>query len=401
MLPLLLAAVVTVQLHSIPAPADGFWSAVTAAKDGRIYIGLCKHGGAGHLVQYHPATREMRVLGNMTEVTREQALGRQPQSKIHTKLWEGSDGRIYFATHLGNWWYHARESEAGSYPGGHWLAYDPQRDIIEDFGIAFPQLGGIITLAMDSKRDLLYGMTFPHGHFVKFDPRTLEGKRLGRMNNWHAVVRTLVVDGNGRVYGSAEPNLIFRYDPDAGHVEFLPVEIPHREGLEPSPVTSTTTKRVWRTAILSRDGTRIYGVQAGSVDLFELELESMKIRSLAQLAPDDFLDSARVPYASLSLTEGRDGVLYYAAQGGARRFDYYDTEGASSGGPRVHLISYDPRTGRRTDHGQLRGPRGEAVLGTEGATTSPDGTIYFVGLVADENRATGIHLIAYSPEMKQ
>lgn len=393
---LLLAGVVTVQVYPIPAPADGFWSAVTAARDGRVYIGLCKHGGDGHLAQFDPATGKVRVLGNMTEVTRETGLGRQRQSKIHTKLHEASDGRVFFATHLGNWWYHAREQEAASYPGGHFLSYDPRTDRIEDYGIPFPNLGGIITLALDPRREILYGMTFPTGNLVKFDPAKRAGQVLGRMNNWHAVVRTLVVDGRGRVYGSAEPNRIFRYDPGSDKVEFLAGTIPERAGLDPSPETSTTTKRLWRTAILSRDGRKIYGVQAGSVDLFEVDLASQKVRTLAQLAPDEFLNSPHVPYATLSLTEGLDGVLYYFAQGGATRFDYYNTEGASAGGPRTHLITYDPKKGRRTDHGRLQGKNGEIVLGTEGATTAPDGTIYTVGLVAAGGKSS-IQLISFKP----
>src|SRR5258706_7684199 len=291
---LLLAGVVIVQVYPIPTPADGFWSAVTAARDGRVYIGLCKHGGDGRLAQFDPATGKVRVLGNMMEVTHERALGRQSQSKIHTKLYEANDGRIYFGTHFGNWWYHAREQEAASYPGGHILSYDPRTDHIEDYGIPFPNVGGIITLALDTRREILYGMTFPTGNFVRFDPAKREGQVLGRMNNWHAVVRTLVVDASGRVYGSAEPNRIFRYDPGTGRVEFLGETIPERAGLDPSPETSTTTKRLWRTAILSRDGKKIYGVQAGSVDLFEMDLESLRVRTLAQLAPDEFLNSPHV-----------------------------------------------------------------------------------------------------------
>ena len=394
---LLLGAAITVQLHRFPVPSDGFWSAVTAASDGRIYIGLCKHGGDGHLLVFDPRGGQMRTLGSMPDVTHERNLGRQPQSKIHTKIQEGADGRIYFATHRGNWWFHARAHEPGSYPGGHWLAYDPRTDRFEDMGRFRPELGGIVTLTMDRKRALMYGMTASTGHLLKFDVKTGRGVDLGRLANWDTIVRSLVLDREGRLYGSTDPNRIFRYDPDSDRLEFLPVEIPHREGLEPSPVTSTTTKRMWRVAILSRDEKKIYGIHAGSVDLFEFDPASLKIRKLAQMCPDEYLDSPRVPYATLALAEGLDGILYYAAVGGARRFDYYDTEGASPEGARAHLITYDPATGRRTDHGQLRGPNGEFVLGVEGATTAPDGTIYFVGLVASP-KETGIRLLVFNPK---
>ena len=70
--------------------------------------GLAYHGSDGHLVYYDSKTDRVVDVANLTELTGESQLKRGPQSKIHSKLGEGKDGRIYFGTHAGWWWNYAR-----------------------------------------------------------------------------------------------------------------------------------------------------------------------------------------------------------------------------------------------------------------------------------------------------
>jgi len=87
---------------------DGNWAALLAASDGKVYAGLAYHGSDGHLVYYDSNTDRVVDVANLTELTGESQLKRGPQSKIHSKLGEGKDGRIYFGTHAGWWWNYAR-----------------------------------------------------------------------------------------------------------------------------------------------------------------------------------------------------------------------------------------------------------------------------------------------------
>ncbi|PYT20701.1 MAG: hypothetical protein DMG57_41295 [Acidobacteria bacterium] len=87
---------------------DGNWAALLAASDGKVYAGLAYHGSDGHLVYYDSKTDRVVDVANLTELTGESQLKRGPQSKIHSKLGEGKDGRIYFGTHAGWWWNYAR-----------------------------------------------------------------------------------------------------------------------------------------------------------------------------------------------------------------------------------------------------------------------------------------------------
>jgi hypothetical protein len=109
--------------------------------------------------------------------------------------------------------------------------------------------------------------------------------------------------------------------------------------------------------------------------LFSFDPRSGEVRRLGQLCIPGFEERRDVPYATLSLTLAGDRKLYYAAAG--REFDYSGSaEPATS-----HLISYDLKTGKTEDRGEILLPDGRRVLGTNAATTGPDGTIYLVGAI--------------------
>src|SRR2546422_11165046 len=112
-----------------------------------------------------PYTTLFRSLGDLTRLAGGSNLHIGPQSKIHAKFGEGTDGQIYFGTHAGLWLDYARVGMKEGYPGAHWMAYDPKTGKIEDFGIG-PRNEGINTGAYDPKFNRIYGLTHPRGHFV-------------------------------------------------------------------------------------------------------------------------------------------------------------------------------------------------------------------------------------------
>lgn len=385
---------VPVEVRSLDVPSDGFWNALTVASDGRVYIGMCKHGGTAHVMRYDPVLDQITNLGAMAEATHEMWLGKEPQAKIHVPFLEARDGRLFFATHFGNFWYSSRVFEPDGYPGSHWLVLDPRTGHITDLGIA-AEHEGMMALALDRGRDLLYGMTLPRGHLVQYDIRKGRTRDLGRIANWDSIVRVLVVDDAGRVYGSVAPNHVFRYDPRKDLVELLPAVLPHDKNIPAARWGSSTGTAIWRTAFYHAGRHKIYGIQAGSVELFELDPVSGEARPVAPMCPDEFIGRSDVPYASLALTRGPDDILYYAAQSSARRFDYGGTEGAGAKGPRAHLITYDFSSGKRQDHGAMAGPKGEQVLGAEGAAADAAGNVYFVGGVQKPGSPLAVSLIIY------
>ena len=185
----------------------------------------------------------------------------------------------------------------------------------------------MMALALDRDRNLLYGMTLPRGHLVQYDIQKGRTRDLGRIANWDSIVRSIVVDDAGRVYGAVAPNHVFRYDPQKDLVELLPAVLPHDKDVRPARMAVQPGRLSGAPPSIDEGRHKIYGIQAGSGELFELDPVTGEARFVVSMCPDEFIGRPDVPYASLALTRGPDDILYYAAQSGARRFDYGGTEG--------------------------------------------------------------------------
>ena len=133
-----------------PVPEEfSMLSGVLAHSNGKVYLAGSYH--VARLYEVDLATKDVRIVARMTSQAEEgggPALkdpvlrgdlgdGEYPetkwkfaQDKIHTPLHEGSDGRVYGATHT-----KAEEPAwTRSYPGGHFFAYDPKTGEVLDWG---------------------------------------------------------------------------------------------------------------------------------------------------------------------------------------------------------------------------------------------------------------------------
>jgi hypothetical protein len=353
---------------------DGNWAALYAASDGKVYAGLAYHGGDGHLVYYDAKTDRVHDVGNLTELCGELHLKRGPQSKIHAKFGEGRDGRIYFGTHAGFWWNYARFATKEGYPGAHWMAFDPKTGRVEDFGLGVRN-EGVNTGAYDPLFNRIYGLTHPRGHFVYYDVATRQSVDKGRINNFESICRTLGIDDEGNVYGSFGQGQVVRYNPRSDDIEELPVRLPIRAKGISLGRDYLKSETAWRTVVWDRQTRQFFGVEESATILFSFNPRTNEVRRLGQLSIPSFDESREIPYATLSLTLGHDGKLYYGAAG--REFDY----GGSAGAATSHLVTWDLNTGQRKDLGEMLLADGSRVLGTNAADTGPDGTIYLVGAI--------------------
>jgi hypothetical protein len=374
------AKVVTVEYRYFPglATMDGNWAALKAGSDGKVYVGLACHGCNGHLVYYDSRSDRMIDLGDLTKLAGESGLGLGPQSKIHAKFGEGKDGRIYFATHGGWWFDYARFATPEGYPGSHYMAYDPRTGKVEDFGIG-PRFEGMNTGAYDPKFNRIYGLTHPRGHFVYYDVATGAKVDKGRIDNWDSICRTLGIDDQGNVYGSFGAGHIFQYDPRADALRELDATLPIRQKGISLGRDYGKSETAWRVVVWDSETRKFYGVEESASTLFSFDpatASADQVKTLGPMCIPEFASRRDVPYATLSLTIGADRKLYYAAAGA--EFDYVGSKTATAS----HLMTYDLRSGKIEDRGEMRLPDGRPVLGTNAADTAPDGTIYFVGAVA-------------------
>ena len=380
---------VTVDYRVFPglAEMDGNWAALLAASDGKVYAGLACHGCSGHLVFYDSKKDTMIDVGDLNRLTGEQGLEIGPQSKIHAKFGEGKEGRIYFATH-GGWWFATPEG----YPGSHYMAYDPRLGQVQDFGPG-PRFEGMNTGAYDPKFNRIYGLTHPRGHFVYYDVATGAKVDKGRVNNWDSICRTLGVDDQGNVYGSYGAGRIFMYSPRTDTLKELSAQLPIRQKGISLGRDYGKSETAWRVVVWDETTKRFYGVEESESALFSFDPFAKPedaVKRLGQMAIAELAGRRDVPYATLSLTLGHDRKLYYAAAG--EEFDY---SGSGAVAKASHLMTYDLRSGKTEDLGEMHLADGRPVLGTNSADTGPDGTIYFVGAIgvqegsADGNGSAG------------
>jgi hypothetical protein len=205
-----------------------------------------------------------------------------PGEKSVTALVAGSDGLIYGATSdPAEMDYRDQEDfKNAGYGGGHLFYFkpDPKNLAITDMGIPFKG-EGIVALAADLKRKVVYGVTSP-GLVVfamaEADKRveklgTLGGLEILRNLYIGKAPAALVLDDSGCLYGSAPQGKLFKYNPASKSLTMLPVVLPTEgEGQSYDAVTAFTKTATGR----------IFGGTFLDGKLFEVFPKSGKIKAL-------------------------------------------------------------------------------------------------------------------------
>lgn len=361
---------------------DSNYTACLAASDGKVYIGLNRHGAGGSVAVYDPDTDTMKLLGDMNVITGQANLSVEPQAKVHTQICEGADGKIYFGTHLSAFYGFAKFTSPESYPGGHWMVYDPKTERVTDLGIALKG-NGLLTMTIDPFRERLYALTYPLAHFIYYDFKTKKTTDLGKVQNWDSISRTLAVDDLGRVFGCWGRGKLWRYDPEKEDIEFLQVQLPQREVGIPVHRAYWETEQTFTAVAHSDDHKKIYFLETGSSYLVEYDPHqgpegTMKL--IDQICADRYMGKRNVPYAMISFCRGKDNVIYYACNAATGDEDGNPYWG---GGMSAALVKYDLNSGQREDMGLIRVEEGLVAVHPNAASAAPDGTIYIVAHVLE------------------
>lgn len=203
------------------------YNGIYAASDGLIYYVLCSESieEGGKMYAFDPATKKITLCGDLTEVCGEKGLRTIPQGKSHVSFVE-SNGKLYFATHIGYYTSIDGMEKMGvppegyhPYPGGHLLSFDLKTGKFEDYGIV-PHKEGVLTMNMDIRRNIIYGITWPTGYFFKYDLEkgqmenlgcTSEGGENGIKEKYRTLCRSIAIDPDtGVAYFSTADGIIFR-----------------------------------------------------------------------------------------------------------------------------------------------------------------------------------------------
>ena len=220
----------------------------------------------------------------------------------------------------------------GVSPSGHLLEYVPnglddlQIEIgkpltVVDHGMAVAG-ESISALAIDRKRDVIYGLTKPNAHFFKYSIEEKKFSDLGvvaknipwgeKREREKMMSRMLVVDDGGNVFLSGEDGVLYRFHREAETLEKLAIHAPAVPGREPYTEVDAF--------MLDASG-MIYG---GTSDgyLFRLDPQKLSIANLGKPLNQ---------YHVAGLATGEDGKIY--GVGGdvsemARMFSYDPATGA-------------------------------------------------------------------------
>ncbi len=221
--------------------------------------------------------------------------------------------------------------------GGHLIEVRLVNGRIEVRDLGSPVQGeGVFAVEANQQAPFVYGVSYPSGKFFVFDLRenrarlfeetVPSAKTLAFLSSYalkaeDILTRRLIVDRNGRVYGSLPVNKLFRFDPVSQKVEILPEELPEGWGRKPLGRVDA-----WA---MSSDG-MLYGGNAADGQLFRLDPDTGRVTNLGK--------PIQMPRLR-GLAFAADGKLY-GVGGGAPGY--------------THLFSYDPKGKGYSDLGNPR-----------------------------------------------
>jgi len=394
--------------------AHDTYNGLSTASDGKIYYVLSTEPfdvGARMFV-FDPATGKIRDLGDLTEACGEKGKKAIVQGKSHVGFVE-SAGKLYFATHVGYYSNFDGMEKMGippagyePYPGGHLLAYDMKTGKFDDLAIA-PHREGILSMNMDTARGRIFGLTWPTGHFLRFDLARHELKDFGPVSElgedgkgptYRTICRSIAVDpGDGSAFFTDGDGTIHHYVPKTDALEVVRGDDLKKDyfGLY-DPTSPGHMGYNWRQIVWVPSQSMFYGVHGNSGYLFRFDPRAERIEVLDRITS---LPSRRsgmfdqFSYGYLGFTLGPDGrTLYYLTGGpvyvdGKRVAGKSKTAmGESKGIENLHLVTYDVPAGRYTDLGAVFFADGQRPSYVNSIAVGKDGTVYALSRIKQDGK---------------
>jgi hypothetical protein len=342
------------------------WGDIAMAGDGRVYCAIGDHGNdAGgdarcFLYVWEPAQKTLTQIIDMNRVVAAQP-GQPAWSKVHAKIDEGRDGKIYFSCTLndGNRAGAPQFHWTDQLPGGQLYQYDPATDRTAVFA-NLPSRRCTATSRLDRDRHVWWCNLEVGGNALWCLDLATRKPLFQASDGSMGFNRSFALGRDGSVYFNG-PDRLMKYDRVAARI------VPTQSSFGDSPGMRSATRE-------SADGC-IYGTTHGTGQLFRYRTAADELTLLGPA----WLKGEYVTVVELSADER---FLYYlpGAHGGAFR----------SGTP---VVQYELATGRRKVLAFLAtvfGPEiGYVPAGTYGMKLSGDDrTLYvnFNGHAADRLR---------------
>ncbi len=346
------------------------WGDIGVASDGKVYSGTGDHGDdAGgnsycFIYQWDPATKTLKQVVDMNQVVPRKP-GQPTWSKVHARIDEGPDGKIYFCCTLndGNAATDPRYKWTKDLPGGQLYQFDPKTEKTIAFA-NLPPARCTATSLLDRKRNIWWcNLEAGPNALFALDLKTKEvlyqapaGSMVSNRNFALAKDGTVYFNGKGGTW---------RCDAQARSITPVGVAIGMR---------SSTRESI--------DG-HIYGVAGGK--LFRFTPATRELRQLGS----EFLTGN---YTTVCVLSPDERFLYYmpGAHGGAKDI----------GTP---AVQYEIKTGQRKVIAFVREPFEKKYAyvpaGSYGVKMSADGSTLYVnfnGSQAPPRQQPGFGLTSFA-----
>ena len=407
--------------------AHDTYNGISSASDGKIYYVLCSElmDVAGQMYSFDPGANKIEHLGDLSEICGEKDMKVVAQGKSHVNFIE-SDGKLYFATHLGYYSIINGMEKTGvpgkgykPYRGGHLLAFDMKKRTFEDLGTG-PGNEGIITMNMDTVRGLIYGLSWPTGYLFRYDVAKKEMQNLGPFTgkgedgmgkDFRVLCRSIAVNpGDGTVYLTNSEGRIKCLKVGKDEVEIIAGDDMKKDYFGTYDIfTSGSMAYNWRQVFWYSPENKVYGVHGNSGYLFRFDPSVPRVEVLERITsvPSKLSGMGdQFSYGYLGFKLGPDGRTIYYLTGGPIYIDGKRVLGASStakgeakGLEDLHLITYDIHTGKYLDHGAVFYPDGQRPLYVNSIAIGSDGTVYTLARIT-ENGNTRTDLISFPGPFK-
>ena len=381
---------------------------------------------AGQMYSFDPETGKIEHLGDLTEMAGEKDMKVVAQGKSHVNYFE-MNGKLYFSTHLGYYSIIDGMEMPGvptgdykPYRGGHLLEFDMKTKKSESLGIA-PGGEGILTMTMDTKRGLIYGLTWPTAYFFRYDVAAKEMKNLGPFTGkaeatsgeeYRVICRSIAIDpDDGTAYLTNAEGQIKRLKVGQDVPETIEGEDMRKDYFGKYEVSTAGSMAYnWRQVFWHAQEKKIYGVHGNSGYLFRFDPAVPRLEVLERITSEPSKLSGiydQFSFGYLGFKLGPDGRTIYYLTGGpiyidGKRLRGEDAiaRGAARGLENLHLITYDIPTGKYQDHGPVFYPDGQRPLYVNSLAIGQDGTVYTLARIT-ENGHTRTDLISFPGPFKK
>lgn len=385
--------------------AHDTYNAISRASDGKIYYILSSErmDEGGKMYVYDPKTDETTFLADLTAICGEAGQHAVAQGKSHARFYE-YEGKLYFSTHVGYYQLIGGMDRMAEnlpegvlpYPGGHFLAFDPNTGIFEDL-ITVPGGEGLVAMNMDVNRGQLFGITWPTGQFVHYDVKNKKLHTLGPTSergeagepgvDFRTLCRSLLINPiDGNVYYTVAEGHIFCYNPTSQSLQKLEVDLKLDYFGRYDPKMPGSMGYNWRKIFWYAPEQVAYGIHGNSGYLFRFDPDKQTIELVQRLTSQPSQQSGmfdQFSYGYLGFQLGPDAETIYYLTGGpvyeqGKRIKGQDhiAKGAAKGIENLHLITYNIRNGSYIDHGPVFYTDGTRPSYVNAIAVGSDGFVY-------------------------